>query len=229
MKNLLKGTVLFALVSTRAIGSAFGIPDSDTALLMSLVSNTASQITRLEQLITETDKHTKLFRDTVETVEEKYEVVEQLESLADNYVRLSNSKPEDLSEINDAIENLKDQKSRLKDLIAQARNARDESDRVKGDAIIVDKKVRTDDSTAKRQIIKSFSAGKGFSKNMERVNAQNTSLILKETVSLNGAINTSNGLQATQNNLTKFQVDQIINDVNSKNNALSKVKKGKKK
>ena len=58
---------------------------------------------------------------------------------------------------------------------------------------------------------------------MDRVNAQNTSLILKETVSLNGAVNTSNGLIATQNKLTAIQVEQVVDEMKSKDNGLKPI------
>jgi hypothetical protein len=209
--------------------SSLLIPDTDTGLLLSLVTNTAQQLTRLEQLVSETDKHTKLFRESVELVEERYEVVDQLNSMASNYARLASSKPSDLAEVNDAIENLQDQKERLKELIKKSRQAQIESDQVKSENKIVESVVSSDSLTAKKQIEKSFGSGKAFSRNMDRVNAQNTSLILKESVSLNGAVNTTNGLLATQNSLSKIQVDQILIENQSKNNAFTPMIKGKRK
>lgn len=209
--------------------SSLLIPDTDTGLLLSLVTNTAQQLTRLEQLVSETDKHTKLFRESVELVEERYEVVDQLNSMAANYARLASSKPSDLAEVNDAIENLQDQKERLKELIKKSRQAQIESDQVKSENKNVESVVNSDSLTAKKQIEKSFGSGKGLSRNMERVNAQNTSLLLKESVSLNGAVNTTNGLLATQNSLSKIQVDQILSDNQSKNNAFAPMTKGKRK
>jgi myosin heavy subunit len=214
---------IYFLLSTSIIGSSqassFFIPDGDTGLLLSLASNTAQQLTRLEQLISETDKHTKLFRETVEMVEERYEVVDQLNSMAANYARLGESHPDSLSDINDVIENLQDQKARLKDLIQKSKLAERESELVKAENKTVERVVNSDNQTAKNQIAKSFGSGKGFSRNMERVNAQSTSLLLKETVALNGSVNTTNGLLATQNNLTKLQVDQMISENLSKENA----------
>ena len=184
-----------------------------------MASNTAQQLTRLEQLINETDKHTKLFRESVEMVEERYEVVDQLNSLAANYAQLGASHPESLSDINDAIENLQDQRERLRELIKKSKYAGRESDQVKEENKVVERVVNSDNQTAKKQIAKSFGSGKAFSRNMERVTAQNTSLLLKETVALNGSVNTTNGLLATQNNLTKMQVDQMISENASKENA----------
>lgn len=220
---------LLFLISFRAYSSSLFFPDSDTGLLLSLVSNTAQQLTRLEQLVSETDKHTKLFRDSVELVEERYEVVDQLQSMSQNFARISTTRPEDLASINDAIEDLKNQKERLIEIIKEAKRADMESKLVRDDSILVDKVVASDNVVARKQIMKSFGSGKHFSKNMERVNAQNTGLILKEAISLNGAVNSTNGLLATQNSLSKIQVDQIISDKISRDNALSPIKKGKKK
>lgn len=208
--------------------SSLFMPDSDTGLLLALVGNTAEQLTRLEKLISETDKHTKLFRDSVEMVEERYEVVEQLQSMAQNYARIASEKPEDLSSLNDALEDLINQKDRVKEIVRKTRQASKESEQVKSDSRIVERKVESDNLVAKKQILKSFGSGKTFSRNMERINAQNTSLILKETISLNGSLNTTNGLLASQNNLSKIQVDQIAIDNASRENALKPIKKGKK-
>jgi hypothetical protein len=224
---------LYFLISSffcisNSYSSSLFLPDSDTGLLLSLVSNTAQQLTRLEKLVTETDKHTKLFRESVELVEERYEVVEQLDAMTANYARVANSRPEDLSDLNNAIEDLRDQKERLREIIKVSRLASNESTQVKIDSKNVDIRVNSDNNVAKKQIAKSFGTGKGFSRNMDRVNAQNTALILKESVSLNGGVNTTNGLLATQNNLSKIQVDQIINESKSRENALSPmVKKSK--
>jgi hypothetical protein len=220
---------LLIILSFSAKSSSFFFPDSDTGLLISLVANTAQQLTRLEQLVTETDKHTKLFRESVELIEERYEVVDQLQSMAQNYARISNSRPEDLASINDAIEDLKNQKERLVEIIKEARKADLESKQIRDDNKLVEKVVSSDSIVARKQIMKSFGSGKHFSKNMDRVNAQNTGLILKETISLNGAVNSTNGLLATQNSLSKIQVDQIISDKISRENALAPMKKGKRK
>jgi hypothetical protein len=215
--------LIYFLLSTSIISSAqassFFMPDSDTGLLLTLASNTAQQLTRLEQLISETDKHTKLFRETVEMVEERYEVVDQLNSIAANYAQLGSVQPESLTDINDAIESLQDQRERLREIIKKSKYAERESEQVKQENKVVERIVNSDNQTAKNQIAKSFGSGKGFSRNMERVNAQNTSLLLKETVALNGSVNTTNGLLATQNNLTKMQVDQMITENLSKENA----------
>jgi hypothetical protein len=190
-----------------------------------LASNTAQQLSRLEQLISETDKHTKLFRESVEMVEERYEVIDQLESMSVSYAKIAGSRPEDLSSANDLIENLKNQKERLRELIKKVDMADKESIQVKAENKAVERVVNSDQLTAQKQIVKSFGSGKNFSRNMERVNAQNTALLLKESVSLNGAINTTNGLLATQNSLSKLQADQLISDNVSKENAFSPIKK----
>lgn len=220
---------IYFLLSTAIIGSSqassFFLPDSDTGLLISLASNTAQQLTRLEQLINETDKHTKLFRETVEMVEERYEVVDQLNSMAANFAQLGESHPDSLSDVNDAIESLQDQRERLRELIKKSKYAGRESDQVKEENKVVERVVNSDNLTAKKQIAKSFGSGKTFSRNMERVTAQNTSLLLKETVALNGSVNTTNGLLATQNNLTKMQVDQMISENESKENAFIPMKR----
>ena len=208
-----------------ALASTLFMPDSDTGLLLSLASNTAQQLTRLEQILSETDKHTKLFRETVDMVEERYEVVESLQAMASNYAQLASSKPSSLAEINDVLEGLNDQKERLREMIKNSKTAEFESNSIKDQSKTIDRVNTSDNTIAKKQISKSFGSGKTFSKNMDRVNAQNTALILKESIALNGSINTTNGLLATQNKLNKIQVDSLIDEGISKNNALSPLQK----
>lgn len=229
-RSYLKTLIFFGLIlnpSYNLRSSSLFMPDSDTGLLLALVGNTADQLTRLEKLISETDKHTKLFRDSVEMVEERYEVVEQLQSMAQNYARVATANPEDLTSFNDALEDLLDQKERLKEMVQKSRQASSQSAQVKIDSHTIERKVNSDNTVAKKQIMKSFATGKPFSKNMERVNAQNTSLILKETISLNGSLNTTNDLLASQNDLSKIQVDQLALEKVSRDNALAPIKKGK--
>ena len=113
-----------------ALASTLFMPDSDTGLLLSLASNTAQQLTRLEQILSETDKHTKLFRETVDMVEERYEVVESLQAMASNYAQLASSKPSSLAEINDVLEGLNDQKERLREMIKNSKTAELESNSI---------------------------------------------------------------------------------------------------
>ena len=211
-----------------AKASALGIPDGDTALLMAIVGNTADQLVRLEKLITETDKHTKAFRDTVEIAEEKFEVAEQLKSIASNTASTLTEKPEDLTQLNDAIENMIDQKERVREMVRKSQKAEQESETVKEQSKDNNKATITNSRIAEKQIVKSFGTDRK-AKNTGRLTAQNTALLLKETVVINNSINTTNALLATQNKLINEQNNILINDEKSKLNALSlsnkKVKK----
>ena len=52
---------LFSFGNNKTIASSFWTPDSDTALLFQLVSNSMTQINELEQLISSAQKHTETF------------------------------------------------------------------------------------------------------------------------------------------------------------------------
>lgn len=218
MKSL---TILFiCLLSQTVKASALGIPDGDTALLMAIVGNTADQLVRLENLITKQSENTKVLRDAVDIAEEKFEVADQLKSIASNSVSILEEKPEDMAQLNDAIENMIDQKERLKEMVKKSQKAEQEAETVKEQNKDNNKATITNSRIAERQIVKSFGTDRK-AKNTGRLTAQNTALLLKETVVINNSINTTNSLLSTQNQLMRDQNNVLINDEKSKLNALS--------
>jgi len=116
----ISGTLFFNL-RTNSYASSFWTPDSDTALLFQVVSNTASQLNELEKLVTDAEKHTELLEKYNQIAKDHYFRAERIYYIAENYVELSKRNPADLEELNSAIRALKSENESLKFLIEDYR------------------------------------------------------------------------------------------------------------
>lgn len=103
---MLKASTLFA-------------PDSDTALLVNLVTTTASQLNELEKLVSSTEKYTGLMEKYNQIAKDEYFRAERITWIAQNYVELSKRDPKDLEKLNSAIRGLKSETESLKTVIGE--------------------------------------------------------------------------------------------------------------
>lgn len=97
------------------------VPDSDTALLLNLVTTTASQLNELEKLVTSTEKYTGLMEKYNQIARDEYFRAERISWIAQNYVDLSKKDPKDLEELNSAIKGLKSETASFHSLINEYR------------------------------------------------------------------------------------------------------------
>lgn len=180
---------------------ALPIPSTDTALLMSLVSNTTSEIARLEELISEQKKHTEAFVKTVELAQEQYDRVEAIQNTAFNLTQIAQGSPEDLAALNDKISELKDTKERLKNIIEEARKTEAEQElnqeAFKGDMKNSSKEIET----SKRQFSKSLN-----NSNTGQQVAQNTALIHGKLI---GVDNKLSNLNMSNSKLLKIESQRL--------------------
>ncbi|MBY0416090.1 MAG: hypothetical protein K2Q18_18100, partial [Bdellovibrionales bacterium] len=102
--------------------STFFAPDSDTALLFELVTNTAGQLNELEKLLTNAEKYTELMEKYNQIARDQYFRAERIHYIAQNYVDLSKSNPKDLESLNSAIRSLRSETESLKGLISEYRS-----------------------------------------------------------------------------------------------------------
>ena len=104
MKNLV---ISLLLIPQLLKASAFGVPDGDTGLLISIVSNTTEQVTRLEKLISNSEKqleYTKRLKETSDALESSYDRLTNIQSTLDALSSVGNRDPEDLQAINESKE-----------------------------------------------------------------------------------------------------------------------------
>ena len=109
--------------STNIKASTLFAPDSDTALLLQIVTNTAGQINELEKLITNAEKYTGLIDKYNQIAKDQYFRAERINYIAQNFVTLSKKEPKDLEDLNSAIRNLKSETESLKQLIGEYRKS----------------------------------------------------------------------------------------------------------
>lgn len=169
-----------SLISISSRASTLFAPDSDTALLFNLVSNTASQLNELEKLVSNAEKYTGLMEKYNQIARDHYFRAERIHYIAQNYVELSKRDPKDLEGLNSAIRALKSETQSLKAVINEYRS--DEAKNEVAEAKLSDKvKVSNRElSFANNQVMRS---GDIHSTNeAQKMMAQNTALAYKAQV-----------------------------------------------
>jgi hypothetical protein len=155
-------------------------PDSDTALLFNLVTNTASQLNELEKLVSNAEKYTGLMEKYNQIARDQYFRAERIHYIAQNYVELSKRDPKDLDGLNSAIRALKSETESLRAMINEYR--KDEAKNEVSENALGDK-IRNSNAElgfANTQVIRS---GDVHSTNeAQKMLAQNTALSYKAQV-----------------------------------------------
>ena len=183
-----------------ASASTFFAPDSDTALLFNLVSNTASQLNELEKLVSNAEKYTGLMEKYNQIARDQYFRAERIHYLAQNYVELSKKNPRDLESLNSAIRSLKSETESLKSLIREYRQDEAKNEYQEG---VLGEKLRHSDQElnfANGQVIRSGEISQ--TNEAQKMTAQNTSLIYKSQVE-NNQISSAIAEKLTEQNKLK--------------------------
>lgn len=159
------------------IASTFGIPDGDTGLLISIVGNTSEQVTRLEKLLSNSEKqleYTKKLKETSDALESSYDRLTNIQNSLNALVNVGSKSPEDLRAINDKIEEIQGQRERLLDFVKQSKDAEASSQAIaedaKADPLKIKDIVKLDQSQIKR-------AHSSSVKNQAQETAKNTAFI----------------------------------------------------
>lgn len=183
----LTGLVLGNLQKVQA--STIFVPDSDTALLFNLVTNTASQLNELEKLVSNAEKYTGLMEKYNQIARDHYFRAERIHYIAQNYVELSKRDPKDLEGLNSAIRALKSETESLKGMINEYRSNEAKNEVAEN---VLGEKIRNSNQElgfANGQVIRS---GEVNSTNeAQKMMAQNTALTYKAQVEgnqMNGVI-----------------------------------------
>lgn len=198
------GTVEF--ITRPANASTFFAPDSDTALLFNLVSNTASQLNELEKLVTNAEKYTELMEKYNQIANDQFYRAERIHYIAQNYVELSRKDPQDLETLNSAIRSLKSETESLKSLIKEYRH--DEARNEYQEGVLGEKlrKSNTELNFANHQVMRSGDINQV--NDAQRMTAQNTSLIYKSGVESNQLSNSIAEKLTEQNKLLNRELKE---------------------
>ena len=174
---------LFYSISGKSYASTFFTPDSDTAILFQIVSNTASQLNELEKLVTDAEKHTELLEKYNQIAKDHYFRAERIYYIAQNYVELSKRNPADLEELNSAIRALKSENESLKYLITEYRTNEAQNEIYEKKTEEASKQSAKELQFANRQVDKTGNISS--TTDAAKLTAQNTGLIYKSNVESN--------------------------------------------
>lgn len=202
-------TGIFGFMTRSVSASTLFTPDSDTALLFNLVSNTASQINELEKLVSNAEKYTGLMEKYNQIARDHYFRAERISYLAQNYVELSKKDPRDLDSLNSAIRSLKSETESLRSLIKEYR--RDEAKNEFQEGVLGEKLRQSSKELnfANGQVMRSGEISQ--ISEAQKMTAQNTSLIYKSEVEANQISSTIAEKLTEQNKLRNRELkDEAI-------------------
>lgn len=177
------------------------IISSDTALMVELVTTTASQLNELEKLVTNAEKYTARMQQYNELTQDEYFRAERVLYLAESLA--AKREIQGLGELNGAIADLKYTMADLKEMMREYKIIKNEEERTKSQ-VVIQKRVNDHKSKlAKGQVQKSIQA-----KNSGRagqLTAQNTAMMLESNVDMHNTqleilekVSTTNKLLAEQ-------------------------------
>jgi hypothetical protein len=192
-KNILLTAAMLLNTNSHAM---FG---QDTALLVQLVTTTASQLNELEKLLSNAEKYTQRIQQYNELFQDEYYKSERIKYLAEEVVRKKEAN--DLGDLNFAIRDLKYSMSELKALMAEyakVKSSADKAHKITKIQMVLNKKKRNRAKIQVAHSIKASNTGRST-----QLTAQNTALIYE-----------------TQLEMEKNQRD-IVNHVSTTNKLLS--------
>jgi hypothetical protein len=176
----------------------------DTALLVELVTTTASQLNELEKLVTNAEKYTKKMQEYNELFQDEYFRAERVMYLAESIA--AKKEINDLGTLNDAIRELKYSLADLKEMMREYAVIKQEEDRTKAQVKIEKRMADKRGVQAQKQVEKAINAktvGRA-----SQITAQNTALILESQVDLQRTQLQMLEKQATTNRLLAEQMEE---------------------
>lgn len=184
--------------------STWFAPDSDTALLFELVTNTATQINELEQLITNAQKHTEMIERYNQIAKDHYYRSQRIHYIAESYVELSKRDPKDLENLNSAIRALKSENDSLLALINEYRKEESGNEKMEEATAQREKKAQREIAFANSQVRRTGVISS--TNDAQKLTAQNTGLIYKSQVEMNQTNNAIVNKLSQQNKLISRQM-----------------------
>ena len=187
----------FLIILLLSVRVAYPLVGEDTALLIELVSNTASQLNELEQLVSNTEKYTERLKKYNDLFLDEYFKAERVAYLAEEIA--SKKKIEDLGELNSAIRELRYSMSELKVLMKDYSVIKNTEKIIHQKSMINKNLIAQKSNRAAIQVnhsINSRNAGRS-----NQLTAQNTSLIHETQVQMQGTQQEILNQLATNNRL----------------------------
>ena len=153
---------------------------ADTALMIQLVSTTASQLNELEKLVTNTEKYTKRMREYNELYEDQNFKAERVLYLAQSMASKKNI--EGLGDLNNSIRDLKYNREELQGLMKEY--AKIKGDEKKTQIYVEENKKLNDLSEKQAKLQVAHSLGAKTSGRANQLTAQNTALMYENQLKM---------------------------------------------
>ena len=174
-------------------------PDSDTALLVELVTTTASQLNELELLVSNAQKLTGKVQKYNEIVIDHWYRAQRIAFLVEDLSTLSSTKIKNLRELNNSIRELKHNIGELEDLMVEYAILKVESNNIakaatKDDLKIIKEKILADLQIKRAHKVTTLG-------NVQKVNAQINAYANKHLVDLKNKSNQQIKLISGQNEM----------------------------
>ncbi|PIP96105.1 MAG: hypothetical protein COV37_11930 [Bdellovibrio sp. CG11_big_fil_rev_8_21_14_0_20_39_38] len=212
--------IIFGLMFSISISHAF--LSSDTAVLLELVTTTASQLNELEKLVSNAEKYTEKMQKYNELVQDEYFRAERVLYLAESVA--AKKEVQGLSDLNYAIRELKYSMSDMRELMKEYAVIKGEEDKTKRQVKTQKKTNDLKERIAVSQVNKSV--GAKTSGRASQLTAQNTAMIYESNVDMHNTqleilekVSTTNRLLAEQmeeKRLEQMQKEQSYNMTRSK-------------
>jgi hypothetical protein len=181
---------------------------SDTALLMNLVTTTASQLNELEKLVSNAEKYTEKVQQYNELFQDEYFKAERVLYIAESLA--AKKDVQDLGDLNWAIRELKYSMSEMRELMQQYSMIKGKEAEIKNQVVGQKKVNAIKDKIAKSQVNKSINAKTSGRAN--QLTAQNTAMIYEQNVDMHNTqleilenVSTTNRLLAEQMEEERFK------------------------
>lgn len=186
------------------------IISSDTALLVELVTTTASQLNELEKIVSNTEKYTAKMQQYNELAQDEYFRAERILYIAESVS--AKKEAANLGELNWAIRELKYSMSEMKELMREYAAIKSDEENTKTQVKLQKKVNSQKERMAKSQVDKSIKAKS--TGRATQLTAQNTAMIYEQNVDMHNTqleilekLSTNNRLMAEQ--LEEKRLEQI--------------------
>jgi hypothetical protein len=211
---------IIGLIATISTSRAF--ISTDTAVLLELVTTTASQLNELEKLVSNAEKYTEKMQKYNELVQDEYFRAERVLYLAESVA--AKKEVQGLGDLNYAIRELKYSMSDMRELMKEYAIIKAEEDKTKSQVKTQKKTNDLKEKIAISQVNKSV--GAKTSGRASQLTAQNTAMIYESNVDMHNTqleilekVSTTNRLLAEQmeeKRLEQMQKEQSYNMTRSK-------------
>lgn len=180
------------------------IISSDTALLVELVTTTASQLNELEKLVTNAEKYTERMQKYNELTQDEYFRAERVLYLAESLA--AKKEVNGLGDLNWAIKDLKYSMADMKELMQEYKFIKGDENKTKAQVKIQKGVNAKKERIAKAQVTKSIQAK--TSGRAGQLTAQNTALMLESNVDMHNTQLEILEKVATTNRLLAEQMEE---------------------